>query len=142
MLIFRTPPTRSRSLGITPKSMGRDVPFEQKGAIQFLRLAALFPGRSSRVAFFSVFQTFLISQNRPGVGIPPRHLAPPTRMAIEEMLAPMGGLLLRQETLQTKYEKVGKRDEQKSKRTHSSIHASPLFLRLIARVVGIDGLAL
>ena len=122
--------------------MGRDVPFEQKGAFQFLRLAALLPGRSSRIAFFSVFKTFLKSHVWPGVGGLRRHLAPPTRMAVKEVLAPVGGLLLGQEILQTNYGKICKREDRESKRTHPSVHASPLLLRLIARVVGIDGLAL
>ena len=89
------PPARAKSFGITPKSMGRGVPREKKGAFLFLRLAALFPERSSWLAVFSVFPFILKTHFRPGVGGLHSHAAPPTRIVFIQIETPVGGKVVR-----------------------------------------------
>ena len=66
------------------------MPLEPKMVFQFSRLAALFPGRYSRLSLVSVSKSFLKPTNMPREGGPTTHVASPVRMAYKKISAPDG----------------------------------------------------
>ena len=113
------------------------MPLEPKMVFQFSRLAALFPGRYSRLSLVSVSKSFLKPTNMPREGGPTTHVASPVRMAYKKISAPYGVILVM---------KMGKaNDTKKHKESEYGTNAvashslpnSLKFLRLLRLFFGI-----